>query len=67
MHGDGATLYLNAAPTGAKSWIQRLTVDGKRRDLGLGGWPTVSLAEARDKAFENRKLARVFGLAAARR
>ena len=61
MHGDGATLYLNVTSTGAKSWIQRLTVDGKRRDLGLGGWPTVSMAEARDKAFENRKLARAGG------
>ena len=61
MHGDGATLYLNVAPSGAKSWVQRLTIDGKRRDLGLGGWPLVTLAEAREKAFENRKLARAGG------
>ena len=58
MHGDGATLYLNVAASGAKSWVQRLTIDGKRCDLGLGGWPLVTLAEAREKAFENRKLAR---------
>ena len=58
LHGDGGTLYLAVAPGGSKSWIQRLTVDGKRRDIGLGGFPLVSLAEARDKAFENRRLAR---------
>ena len=58
LHGDGGTLYLAVAPGGSKSWIQRLTVDGARRDIGLGGFPLVSLAEARDKAFENRRLAR---------
>jgi len=58
LHGDGGTLYLCVAPGGTKSWIQRLTVDGRRRDIGLGGFPLVSLAEARDKAFDNRKHAR---------
>ena len=57
LHGDGGTLYLAVAPGGSKSWIQRLTIDGKRRDIGLGGFPLVSLAEARHKAFENRRLA----------
>ena len=38
--------------------MQRLTVDGKRRDLGLGGYPYVRLAEARAAAFANRQLAR---------
>ena len=58
LHGDGGTLYLAVAPGGSTSWIQRVTVDGARRDIGLGGFPLVSLAEARDKAFENRRLAR---------
>ena len=58
LHGDGGTLFLRVAPGGSKSWIQRLTVGGKRRDIGLGGWPLVTLAEARDQAFENRRLAR---------
>ena len=58
MYGDGGTLYLRVAPGGSKSWIQRLTIDGKRHDIGLGGYPLISLAEARDKAFENRKAAR---------
>ena len=54
LHGDGDTLYLRVARGGSKSWIQRLTIDGKRRDIGLGGWPTVSLAVARQRAFANR-------------
>ena len=58
LHGDGGTLYLRVAPGGSRSWIQRLTINGKRRDVGLGGWPLVTLAEAREFAFENRRLAR---------
>ena len=54
LHGDGDTLYLSVARGGSKSGIQRLTIDGKRRDIGLGGWPTVSLAKARERAFDNR-------------
>lgn len=57
-YGDGGTLFLNIAPGGSKSWVQRLTVDGKRRDIGLGGFPLTGLREAREKAFANRKLAR---------
>ena len=54
LHGDGATLYLAVAPGGSKSWIQRVTVDGRRRDIGLGGYPAVSLAKARQRAMANR-------------
>ena len=57
-HGDGGTLFLNIAPGGSKSWIQRLAIDGKRHDIGLGGFPLVTLREAREAAFENRRLAR---------
>ncbi len=53
-YGDGGTLFLVVAPGGSKSWIQRLTIDGRRRDIGLGGWPVVSLAKARERAFANR-------------
>ena len=60
-YGDGDTLFLFVKSSGRKSWVQRLAIDGKRRDIGLGAWPLVSLAEARIKAFENRKLARVDG------
>ena len=48
-------------PSGARSWVQRLLIRGRRRELGLGGFPLVSLAEARAKAFANRKLAREGG------
>ena len=49
------TLYLRIAPGGSKSWIQRLTIHRRRHDLGLGSFPLVSLAEARAKAFDNRR------------
>ena len=42
-HGDGDGLYLNVAPSGTKSWVQRIVVNGKRRDIGLGSYSTVSL------------------------
>ncbi len=57
-YGDGNCLYLFVKKTGGRSWIQQLVIHGKRRELGLGGYPLVSLAEARAKAFDNRKLAR---------
>ena len=57
-YGDGQGLYLNVAPGGSRSWVQRIAIDGKRRDLGLGGYPTVALAEAREKAVSNRKAVR---------
>ncbi len=53
-YGDGNTLLLNVAPGGSKSWIQRITIAGKCHDIGLGGWPIVSLEKARRRAFENR-------------
>ena len=40
----------------SKHWIWRGTVNGVRRDVGLGAFPYVSLAEARQKAFEHRKI-----------
>jgi len=55
---DGNGLYLVVDPSGAKRWLQRLVIQGRRRDLGLGNAALVSLAEARDKAFANRKIAR---------
>ena len=60
-HADGNGLYLYVKPTGTRSWIQRLVIRGRRRELGLGSVALVSLAEARDKARDNRKLAREGG------
>ena len=45
----------------SKQWIWRGTVNGTRRDIGLGGFPYVTLAEARQTAFEYRKTARAGG------
>jgi integrase len=42
-------------PSGAKVWVARVTVAGRRRDMGLGGFPTVSLRQAREKAAAARK------------
>ena len=53
-HGDGAGLYLIVTASGSKSWVQRIVIDGRRRDIGLGGYPTVGLAEARILAVGNR-------------
>ncbi|WP_082731436.1 tyrosine-type recombinase/integrase [Sphingomonas sp. CCH16-B10] len=58
MYGDGNGLYLKVDPSGAKRWVQRLVVRGKRRDIGLGSTGLVSLAEARERALEQRKVAR---------
>jgi hypothetical protein len=52
---DGGGLYLRVAPTGTKSWVFRFQIDGKRRDMGLGPFPDVSLAGARAKAAEHRR------------
>ena len=41
-HGDGDGLYLHVTPAGSKSWVQRIVVDGRRRDIGLGPYPTVT-------------------------
>ncbi len=53
---DGGGLYLRVSAAGAKSWVFRFQLDGKRRDMGLGPFPDISLAEARAKATERRKL-----------
>ncbi len=54
---DGAGLLLEVTPNGRKVWLCRLTVHGRRRDMGLGGYPTVSLKEARARAEAARKVA----------
>lgn len=58
---DGNGLYLVVDPSGAKRWLLRIMVQGKRTDIGLGGLSIVSLAEAREKALEHRKIARSGG------
>ena len=53
-YGDADGLYLNIAASGTKSWVQRMVVDGRRRDIGLGSYPAISLAQARTLASSNR-------------
>ncbi len=49
------TLYILTQPSGAQSFVQRLTINGRSTDLGLGPFPLVSLQEAKDAAIENRR------------
>ena len=57
LHAVGGVtgLYLQVTKTGARTWILRATVGGKRRETGLGGFPAVTLAQAREKARRIRE------------
>ncbi len=56
--GGVSGLALQVLSTGARTWILRATIGGRRRDMGLGGYPEVSLAEAREAARRARMLIR---------
>ncbi|MFN8828516.1 MAG: tyrosine-type recombinase/integrase [Labrys sp. (in: a-proteobacteria)] len=56
MHADGGGLYLNVAAGGSRSWIFRYQLGGKRREMGLGSFPALSLADARRVAAEQKTL-----------
>jgi len=58
LYGDGAGLWLKVTDHGSKSWIFRFTRAGRERWMGLGSFPDVSIAEARDTAAEFRKKVR---------
>ena len=60
-HCDGQGLYLVVQPAGTRSWVQRIVIRGRKRELGLGPVALVSLAEARERSLANRKLAREGG------
>ena len=49
------SLYLKVTQAGGKFWIQRLVINGKRKDIGLGGYPVVNLDDAKAEALENRQ------------
>ena len=67
-YADGAGLYLQVARGGSKSWIFKFKLAGKAREMGLGSVNTFSLAEARERAREQRqKLADGIDPIAARR
>ncbi len=58
LYSDGGGLYLQVTEAGAKTWIYRFMLGGKRRDMGLGAVHTVTLAEAREEARQCRLLRR---------
>jgi integrase len=58
-HVDGKGLCLVVKPSGAKSWVLRVQVDGRRRDIGLGSTDMLTLAEAREKSAQGRKWAKL--------
>lgn len=53
-YGDGDGLYLVVAAGGSKNWVVRIQKDGRRRDIGLGGYPKVPLAMARRRSADIR-------------
>ena len=55
--GGVAGLAMQVQPSGARSWVLRISIAGKRRDMGLGGFPDVTLADARRRAREEREKA----------
>ncbi len=57
-HSDGQGLWLIKRPDGGAQWMLRISLGGKRREMGLGGANDVSLKEVRELASEYRKLAK---------
>lgn len=49
-HSDGGGLWLHARPDGGAQWVLRVTVHGRRREMGLGSATEVSLKQARESA-----------------
>ncbi len=61
FYSDGNGLYMQVDASGSKRWILRTVVQGRRRDIGLGGLSCTSLVEARVRARILRKIAREGG------
>ncbi|KEJ89811.1 tyrosine-type recombinase/integrase [Sulfitobacter donghicola] len=57
-HGDGGGLWLNVRDGGSRQWVLRVTVHGRRREMGLGGYPALSLKKAREVATHWRTMAK---------
>jgi len=55
--GGGTGLYLRITPSGSRQWVQRVSINGKRKELGLGSPPAITLATARKIALENKGIA----------
>jgi len=57
-HSDGAGLWLIKRTDGGAQWVLRVSLGGKRREMGLGSLNEVTLKEARELAVEYRRLAK---------
>ncbi len=55
--GGGLGLFLRVRKGGSRQWVQRMMVQGRRVEIGLGSPPVVTLAEARDLALDNKRAA----------
>ncbi len=66
-YADGNGLYLHVSETGARWWLWRGTIHGRRRERGMGSARLISLAEARETARAWRRIARAGGDPAAER
>jgi integrase len=59
FYADGGGLYFKYGETGGRSWVFRYQIKGRTRDMGLGPYPDVGLAEAREAAAEQRRIRRL--------
>jgi integrase len=57
-HADGQGLWLFKQRRDAGKWVLRFVIGGRRREMGLGRWPDVSIAEARGRAADARRQVR---------
>ncbi|QTN34844.1 tyrosine-type recombinase/integrase [Cognatishimia activa] len=57
-HSDGGGLWLHKRPDGGSQWFLRVSVHGRRREMGLGSPPTISLKHARQEAQRWRSFAK---------
>lgn len=58
----GKNLYLMISASGSGSWIFRYQMDGRRRDMGLGPWPELTVQEARKLSMSYRRMIKIDGL-----
>ena len=54
-HACGGGLYLQVTSTGSRSWLFRYQRHGRAREMGLGAYPVIGLAAARDAVLEHRR------------
>jgi hypothetical protein len=54
-HCDGLGLYLRISHTGSKSWVYRFCLFGRSREMGLGGYPLFTIAQARERARQAKR------------